>query len=206
MGQPTHYPLFHGPVSPIPWISYGSDPPEGGNESARGSATLPCGILSRNGPGRMERKIASLRRVSGHTYDTVYDLVFTTERVLALIVWHPGDAPNRFGMAEMLIGGQFAKLKERAAKAGLIEERRALHEKISLDEVLGLHRLNFEIPYQSIAAVEVKRGLFRSSLEFRITGAAGAERTIRFTLARAQHGEAQAIAAEVTAGIPGKQE
>ena len=136
-GQLTHYPLFHDPVSRIPWIGYGSGPPKGGNESARGSAILPCGILSRNGPGRMERKIASLRRVSGHTYDTVYDLVFTTERVLALIAWHPGDAPNRFGMTEMLIGGQFAKLKERAAKVGLIEERRALHEEKRLDEVQG---------------------------------------------------------------------
>ena len=200
MGQLTHYPLFRDPVSRIPWISYGSDPPEGGNESAHGSAILPCGILLRNGPGRMERKIALVRHVSGHTYDTVYDLVFTTERVLALIVWHPGDAPNRFGMTEMLIGGQFAKLKERAAKAGLIEERRTLHEEKRLDEVLGLHRLNFEIPYRSIAAVEVKRGLFRSFLEFRIIGASQTERTIRFTLARAQYGEAQAIAAEVTAG------
>jgi len=105
----------------------------------------------------------------------------------------------------MLIGGQFAKLKERAAKAGLIGERRTLHEEKRLDEVLGLHRLNFEIPYRSIAAVEVKRGLFRSFLEFRIIGASQTERTIRFTLARAQHGEAQAIAAEVTAGTSGKQ-
>lgn len=159
----------------------------------------------RNGPGRMERKIALLRHVSGHTYDTVYDLVFTTERVLALIVWHPGDAPNRFGMTEMLIGGQFAKLKERAAKAGLIEERRTLHEEKRLDEVLGRHRLNFEIPYRSIAAVEVKRGLFRSFLEFRIVGASQTERTIRFTLTRAQHGEAQAVVREVAAGTPGKQ-
>ena len=153
----------------------------------------------------MERKIALLRHVSGHTYDTVYDLIFTTERMLALIVWHPGDAPVRFGMMEMFIGGQLSKVGERTAKAGLIEERRRLHEEKRLDEVIGLHRLNFEIPYQSIASVEAKRGLFRSFLEFRIRGASGAERTIRFTLARAQHGEAQAVAREVTAGIPGKQ-
>ena len=45
-------------------------------------------------------------------------------------------------MTEMLIGGQFAKLKERAAKVGLIEERRALHEEKRLDEVLGLHQFS----------------------------------------------------------------
>ncbi len=188
----------------MPWFGRGSDPPGRGDQSPRPAITC-CGILLGNGPGRMEKKIASLRHVSGHTYDTVYDLVFTTERMLALIVWHPGDAPVRFGMMEMFIGGQLSKRSERAAKVGLIEERRTLHEEKRLDEVIGLHRLNFEIPYRSIASVEVKRGLFRSYLELRIIGASGIERTIRFTLARAQHREALAIVGEVMAGAPGKQ-
>ena len=147
----------------------------------------------------MEKKIAFLRHVSGHTYDTVYDLVFTTERMLALIVWHPGDAPVKFGMMEMFIGGQLAKRNEKAAKVGLMEERRTLHEERRLDEVIGLHRLNFEIPYRSIATVEVKRGLFRSYLVFRVTGASKTERTVRFTLAKGQLGQAQAIVGEVMA-------
>jgi len=148
----------------------------------------------------MEKKIASLRHVSGHTYDTVYDLVFTTERMLALIVWHPGDAPVKFGMMEMFIGGQLAKRNEKAAKVGLMEERRTLHEERRLDEVIGLHRLNFEIPYRSIAALEAKRGLFRSYLEFRVTGAGKTERAVRFTLTKGQLGQAQAIMGEVMAG------
>jgi hypothetical protein len=148
----------------------------------------------------MEKKIAFLRHVSGHTYDTVYDLVFTTERMLALIVWHPGDAPVKFGMMEMFIGSQLAKRSEKAARVGLMEERRALHEERRPDEVIGLHRLNFEIPYRSIAALEVKRGLFRSYLEFRVTGASKTERSVRFTLARGQVVEAQAIVGEVMAG------
>jgi len=147
----------------------------------------------------MEKKIASLRHVSGHTYDTVYDLVFTTERMLALIVWHPGDAPVKFGMMEMFIGGQLAKRNEKAARVELMEERRTLHEERRLDEVIGLHRLNFEIPYRSIAAVEVKRGLFRSCLEFRVTGASKTERTVRFTLTKGQLRQAQAIVGEVIA-------
>ena len=147
----------------------------------------------------MEKKIASLRHVTGHTYDTVYDLVFTTERVLALIVWHPGDAPVKFGMMEMFIGGQLAKRSEKAAQVGLMEERRALHEERRLDEVIGLHRLNFEIPYRSIAAVEVKRGLLRSHLELRVTGAGSTERTVRFALLKGQLGQAQAIVGEVMA-------
>jgi len=153
----------------------------------------------------MEERIASLKQVSGHTYDTVYDLVFTTDRMVALIVWHPGDAPVRFGMMEMFIGGQLAKRNERVAKAGLMEERRNLHEEKCLDEVIGLHRLNFVIPYRSIASVEVRRGLFRSYVEFRIIGASMAERMVRFTLARARHREAREVVAEMMAGIRGKQ-
>ncbi|HUJ69058.1 MAG TPA: hypothetical protein VLW86_06020 [Syntrophorhabdales bacterium] len=150
----------------------------------------------------MEKKIAFLRHVSGHTYDTVYDLVFTTERMLALIVWHPGDVRFKFGMMDMFIGGQFARRNERAARVGLMEERRTLHEEKRLDEVIGLHRLNFEVPYRSVASVEVKRGLFRSYLEFRVIGASKTERTVRFTLTKGQAGDAQAIVAEVMAGRP----
>ena len=131
----------------MPWIGYGSDPSK--RRIVRPGRPCVLWYTVRNGPGKMKRKIALLRHVSGHTYDTVYDLVFTTERMLALIVWHPGGAPVRFGMMEMFIGGQLSRLKERAAKGGLIKERRSLHEEKRLDEVIGLHRLNFEIPYRS---------------------------------------------------------
>ncbi len=145
----------------------------------------------------MEKKIAFLRHVSGHTYDTVYDLLFTTERMLALIVWYPGDVPVKFGMMEMLISGQFTKRGERMAKIRLVEERRRLHEEKHPDELVGLHRLNFEIPYGTAASIEVNRGLIRSCLNVRIAGPSHTERTIRFRLAKAQTGEAQKLVGEV---------
>ncbi len=92
----------------------------------------------------MEKNIGFLRRVSGHPFDTVYDLVFTTERVIALIVEHPGDVPHKFGMMEMMIGGQLGKQGERVEKKRIAEERCRLYEEKGLDELTGLHRLNFE--------------------------------------------------------------
>ena len=53
----------------------------------------------------MERRIGFLERVSGHTYDTIYDLLFTTERVITLMVQHPTEVPHQFGITELLFGG-----------------------------------------------------------------------------------------------------
>ena len=142
----------------------------------------------------MEERIGFLRRVSGHTFDTVYDLVFTTERVIALIVEHPGDVPRKFGMTEMLVGGQLGKQAERVQRKQIAEERRRLHEERSLDELAGLHPLSFEIHYRQIASIDVKRGLLQSSLTFRLGGPDGPGRPIRFRLRRGQAEEARKLA------------
>jgi hypothetical protein len=131
--------------------------------------------------------------VSGHTFDTVYDLVFTTERVIALIVEHPGDVPHRFGMTEMLIGGQMGKRGERVERKRIAEERRRLYEEKGLDELAGLNRLNFEIYCREIVSIEVGRGLLQSSLKFYLSGPTNPGRTIRFRLGRGQVKEAQEL-------------
>ena len=141
----------------------------------------------------VEQNIGFLRRVSGHTFDTIYDLIFTTERVIALIVEHPGDVSHKFGMMEILIGGQLGRQGERVEKKRIAQERRRLYEEKSLDELTGLHRLNFEIYYGQIASVEVKRGLLQSVLKFHLSGPPGSIRTIRFRLGRGQADEAQGL-------------
>jgi hypothetical protein len=142
----------------------------------------------------VEEHIGFLRRVSGHTFDTIYDLVFTTERVVALIVEHPGDVPRKFGMTEMLMGAQLGKQAERVQRKQIAQERRRLHEEKSLDELAGLHPLNFEIYFRQIASIDVKQGLFQSSLTFRLAGPSGPGRPIRFRLSRGQAEEARKMA------------
>lgn len=142
----------------------------------------------------VERNIGFLRRVSGHTFDTIYDLVFTTERVIALIVEHPGDVlPQKIGMTEMLIGGQMSKRRERLERKQIAQERRRLYEEKGLDELAGLNRLNFEIYYREVVSIEVGRGLFQSSLKVHLSGSSKPARTIRFRLGRRQVEEAQKL-------------
>lgn len=141
-----------------------------------------------------ERRVGALTRVSAHTFDTVYDLVFTTERMIALIVEHPGDLPRRFGMTEMLVGGRLGRRGEQVERRRIAGERIRLYEQTALGELAGLHRLNFEIPYDRIASAEIKRGFFRSSLIFHLSGSG---RAIRFRLRKGQAGEAKRLAEEM---------
>lgn len=145
-----------------------------------------------------ERRIGTLRRVSGHTFDTVYDLLFTTERVIALIVEHPGDLPQRFGIAEMLVGGRLSGSDERAKRKQIADERLRLYEERDLDGLACLHRLNFEIPYARITSAEVRRGLLQTCLTFCL---AGSGRTIRFRLRKAHADEAKRLADQIHPGF-----
>jgi hypothetical protein len=134
----------------------------------------------------MERSIGLLERVSGHTYDTIYDLLFTSERVLAIVVHHPTDVQFRPGVLELFLGGRLAKLSERSDRGRIDEKRLRTYKEKNFDEIITSHRYNFEIPYSKVTSVEVTRGLFHSHLKFHISGPSNAVRTIHFTLAKQQ--------------------
>jgi hypothetical protein len=122
--------------------------------------------------------------VSGHTYDTIYDLLFTTERVVAIVVQHPTDQPFKFGVTELFLGGQIAKLNERLDRRSIAEERLCTYKEKTYDELLASHRFSFEIPYHKITSVEVIRELFQARLKFHISDSSFAERTIHFNFAK----------------------
>jgi len=134
----------------------------------------------------MEKSIGFLGRVKGHTYDTIYDLLFTTERLIAIIVQHPTDVPYKFGAMELFFGAQLAKQSDRLERKRVAEERRRLYEEKTLDELAVSHRFNFEIRYSMVTSVEVSLGLFRSHLKFHVSGPSIAERSIHFTLTKKQ--------------------
>jgi hypothetical protein len=134
----------------------------------------------------MERNIGILEQVSGHTYDTIYDLLFTTERVIAAVIQHPTDVPYRFGVMELFLGGQMGKHSERFERRRVAEERRRIYKENTFDELVASHRSNFEIRYSTVASVELTRGLFHSHMKFHISGPSNVRRTIHFTLAKDQ--------------------
>lgn len=134
----------------------------------------------------MEKSVGFLGRVKGHTYDTIYDLLFTTERVIAIVVQHPTDMPYRFGAMELFLGGQLARQSHRPQRKGFPEERLRTYEGKTFDELLASHRFNFEIRYSMVTSVEVSLGLFRSHLKFHLSGPSAAGRSIHFTLTKEQ--------------------
>jgi hypothetical protein len=139
----------------------------------------------------MERSIGFLGRVSGHTYDTIYDLLFTTERVIVIIVHHPTDVQFKFGVTELFLGGQLARKRERFDRKKFAEERLCTYKEKTFDELLTSHRFNFEIPYNKVTSFEVTRGLFQARLKIHISGPSFKERTIQFTLAKNQISDAR---------------
>jgi len=145
----------------------------------------------------MEERIGLLEKVSGHTYDTIYDLLFTTERIIAVIIQHPTDVPYKTNVMDLFIGGQLSKQHELPERRKLAEERRRACREKPLDELVAGHRLNFEIRYSTVTFVEVSRGFFRSYLKFHIPGPSAAGRTFQFTLARVQVPNARRLIEQV---------
>lgn len=134
----------------------------------------------------MEKPIGYLEQVKGQTYDTIYDLLFTTERVIALIVQHPTDMPYKFGVTELFLGGGLAKQIERPERRRVAEERRRVYKEKAFEELVATHRSNFEIHYSRVTSVEITRGLFQSQLKFHVFGPSIKGHTIRFILAKYQ--------------------
>jgi hypothetical protein len=133
-----------------------------------------------------ERSIGFLEHVGGHTHDTIYDLFFTTERVIAVIVQHPTDVLFKFGVTELFLGGHLAKQSELLERRKIAEERRRACKVKTPDELVSSHRFNFEIRYHAVASVEVASGFFRSTLKFHISGPSIPKGAVRFTLAKDQ--------------------
>jgi hypothetical protein len=142
-----------------------------------------------------ERVIGSLVGVSGHTFDILYDLLFTTERVIAVIIQHPTDIPYKpmsIWQAAFLGSGGAIRREQLERKRIAQERRHALQER-ALDELVAIHPLNFEIRYSEVTSVEIMRRLFQSQLRFYVSRPSTAEQIIRFTLPQKQISEAQRL-------------
>ena len=140
----------------------------------------------------MEEIVGSLAGVSGHTFDTVYDLIFTTERVIAVLIKHPMDVPYKPKFMEAFLGGKLANFDERHMRERIAQERRSSLAG-ALDELVTSHHLNSEIRYDAVTSVEVPSGLFKSQLKFNVSGTATAGKRTNFTLRKKQIPEARRL-------------
>ena len=145
----------------------------------------------------MEKNIGSLKRLSGHTYDTVYNLLFTTERAIAMIIEHPLDIPKNPSALGMFLGDGFTRRGERSERYKILEERLSLYEEQTFDELVSAHDYNFEIPYNKVERVELTRRLFGTRLLFHIPEKLSGESKILFNFNKKQFSEASRILDQV---------
>ncbi len=141
----------------------------------------------------MDNIVGSLVGVSYHTFDTIYDLIFTTEKVIAFIVQHPIDIPYHPTLKQFLLGGTLDKRTEQSERAKIAQARRRSLQEKHIDELVFLNPLNFEIRYGEVTSVEIKHGLFQSQLRFDTSKLSTTRQTIRFTLSKEQIPDAQRL-------------
>jgi len=147
----------------------------------------------------MEKIVGSLAGVCFHTYDNMFDLFFTGERVIACNVKHYGDIPYQQSSAirELLTPGLSRRRAEQIEQEQISYERRQSLQDKTPDELVTLHRSNFEIPYSEIMSVEISRGLFRSYLKFSTSNPSPPRQKIRFLLSKKQIPDAQSMIKQV---------
>jgi hypothetical protein len=147
------------------------------------------------GSDSVEKIIGSLVNVSGHTFDIRYDLFFTTERVIAVLIQHPLDSPlgaTSFWKSALLgdvLSGQGGKLE----RIRTSQRRRRSLEGMTPDELVSANPRNFAIPYSEITSAELTRRFFQQQLRFHLSKSPKTGRTVKFNLSKKQVPEAQRL-------------
>ena len=146
----------------------------------------------------MEKIIGSVVEVTGHTFDIIYDLFFTTERVIAVSIRHPADIPYQFRSIwqTLFVGSSWTMRKEQFEREKMAREKRRTAQNLTPDELVSAHSRNFEIRYSEITSVEIKRQLFQSQLRFGISEQSKLKIT-RFNLTRKQIPEVRSLLEQV---------
>lgn len=142
----------------------------------------------------METVVGVIQEVSGHTFDILYDLYFTEERLIAVLIQHPGEVMNyqsSLSWQNIFLGNTISKRKEQNDRHRLADERRSNNKAMTPSELAASHRANHEIRYESIATLEIKTGILGASLKITQTDPAG--KSISFGLTKKQAQEVRPL-------------
>ena len=135
-----------------------------------------------------------VRGLKRGTTDTIYDLFFTESKFVAAIVLHYSDLANMYPKPDLLsflIGSVLQRREIKVRQLKLLDERRLAFKDKTTDEILTMHRANFEVDYQSVIAVRIRKGLVTTSLEFMVQGHPQTE--ISFWIERNQMAEVEEV-------------
>lgn len=107
------------------------------------------------------------------TTDTIYGLFFTENKFVAAIVLHHSDFTDMYLKPDplsLIVGGGLKEREIKFRRLKLMEEKRLAFKDKTTDEILTMHRANFEMDYQNVVAVRIRKGLLTISLEFVVRG------------------------------------
>ncbi len=124
----------------------------------------------------LEKKMQVVHGLKHRTTDTIYDLFFTDSKFVAAIVLHPSDLASMYSkhtLLTILIGSEYTEREIKARQLELIAGRRLGYKDKTADEILTMNKANFEVNYQNVIAVEIRKGLATISLEFMVEGHQG---------------------------------
>jgi len=146
----------------------------------------------------LESVLGNLRGVGGKTYDTMYDLFFTNRRIIAAVLVRPSDFNNiyrKLDLGKAWIGGTPRMVAAKERSLALIKSRRSDFANKSAEEILALHRLSFEIKYEDIDHVILKKGLLKKALDFTLKNPLG--KKISFSIEESQITDAEELVKKV---------
>jgi hypothetical protein len=123
----------------------------------------------------------------------VYDLVFTSERVIVVSIRHPGDFQGSISWQTFLFGSWISRRTEQFEQDKLSEQRRNQSHHFMPAELLAQNPRNFEIPKNTINSIKITHKLFQWQLVFHVSNPETVRRT-RFSLNQIQVPEARRLA------------
>ncbi len=133
-----------------------------------------------------EEIIGTLQGVSRHTYDNIFNLYFTRERVIAYITQSPDDVPPSFYWWNFLISSWFDKHRETRQRMKINRERISSLKELSVAELVSAHPSNFDIRFSNITFIDINRRMLEYRLYFHLTTPVAGRLVIDFILKKEQ--------------------
>jgi hypothetical protein len=145
----------------------------------------------------MEKYIGHFGPVSGHTYDMIYDLIFTTERLIGINTRHPMDTSYSFQMTDLLIGRKLAGKGERVLAMSRTKPPQIDYTVADWDDLLNERRHSFALSLSNMKSAEVKRGWFKVRVQIYVATSMKTFNRIRFFAPKKMTADIEALLAEI---------
>jgi len=128
--------------------------------------------------------IGRIERATGHSHAIIYDLLFTADRMIALIIEHPADVPYQSNLMDFFMGSRSRNREEQIERGKIAEGRRLMYAQEATDRLVATHDRNFEVPLDAIVSMEIKTGLFNPRLKVTVCRPDSREVALSFGLPR----------------------